>query len=83
MKEAAIKIPRVMMNNTQEVKRALLVAYNWSYILDIMGNFQLSSPSDLTAQKFFIRSVDVSEESSAGFLLGKIFNTINKCQCGA
>lgn len=82
MKEVAIKIPRVMMNNTEEVKRAFLVAYNLSYILDIMGNFQLSSTSDLSAQVFFIRSVDVREESSAGFLFGKIFNIINECQCG-
>jgi len=71
------------MIKTEEVKRAFLVAYNWSYILDITGNFQLSSTSDLSAQEFFIRSVDVREGSSAGFLFGNIFKIINKCQCGA
>jgi hypothetical protein len=65
-----------MMNKT-EVQRAFLVAYNWSYILDITGNFQLSSTSDLSTQEFFIRSVDVREDSSAGFLLGKVFQIIN------
>jgi hypothetical protein len=59
MKLVAIKIPRVMMNKTGEVKSALLVAYNSSYILDITGSFQLSFTSDLSAQEFFIRAVDV------------------------
>jgi hypothetical protein len=77
MKLVAIKIPRVVMNKTGEVKRAFLVAYNWSYILDITGNFQLSSTSDLSAQEFFIRAVDVREKSSAGFLFGKVFKIIN------
>jgi len=71
------------MNKTVEVKRAFLVAYNWSYILDITGNFQLSSTSDLSAQEFFIRSVDVREESSEAVLFGKVFKIINKCQCDA
>jgi hypothetical protein len=77
MKEEAIKIPRVMMNKIEEVKRAFLVAYNWSYILDITGKFQLSFTSGLSAQEFFIRSVDVREERSAGFLFGKVFKIIN------
>lgn len=47
-----------------------------------MGNFQLLSTSDLSAHEFFFRSVDVNEESSSGFLFGKIFNIINKCQRG-
>jgi hypothetical protein len=77
MKLVAIKTPRVVMNKTGEVTRAFLVAYNWSYILDITGNFQLSFASDLSAQEFFIRVVDVREESSAGCLFGKVFQIIN------
>jgi hypothetical protein len=71
------------MNKTkEEVKRVCLVAYCWSYILEVTGNVQLSSTSYLSAQEFFIRFVDVREESSVGFLFGKVFKIINECQSG-